>query len=45
MTAKVGYPTLRLVRVGIGDFPLADLAPGCWKELTQEDREAIFAKS
>ncbi|MCB1701361.1 MAG: pseudouridine synthase [Pseudomonadales bacterium] len=28
MTAAVGYPTLRLVRIGIGDWELEDLAPG-----------------
>lgn len=30
MTAAVGLPTLRLVRVAIGDWPLRDLAPGAW---------------
>ncbi len=34
MTAAVGFPTLRLVRVRIGDWQLADLAPGQWRELT-----------
>lgn len=33
MTAKVGYPTLRLVRWRIGDWCVADLAPGAWREL------------
>jgi 23S rRNA pseudouridine2457 synthase len=28
MTAKVGYPTLRLIRVAIGPWSLNDLAPG-----------------
>ena len=28
MTAAVGLPTLRLVRFAVGDFTLADLAPG-----------------
>ncbi len=28
MTAAVGYPTLRLIRVRIGDITLGDLAPG-----------------
>lgn len=28
MTARVGHPTLRLVRVAIGDWRLEDLAPG-----------------
>ncbi|HEY9103291.1 pseudouridine synthase [Chitinimonas sp.] len=31
MTAKIGLPTLRLVRVQIGDWTLADLPPGEWR--------------
>lgn len=31
MTAAVGYPTLRLVRLRIGSWELADLAPGAWR--------------
>lgn len=30
MTAAVGLPTLRLVRMAIGDWQLADLQPGQW---------------
>ncbi|MEA5125492.1 pseudouridine synthase [Xanthomonas floridensis] len=30
MTASVGLPTLRLVRVGIGDWTLGTLVPGQW---------------
>ena len=33
MTAAVGLPTLRLVRVRIGDWTLGDLQPGQWREL------------
>ncbi len=33
MTAKVGYPTLRLIRYAIGDWALNGLQPGEWKEL------------
>jgi 23S rRNA pseudouridine2457 synthase len=33
MTAKIGYPTLRLVRVAIGEWTLGELQPGEWKEL------------
>ncbi len=33
MTAKVGFPTLRLIRVAIGDWTLDTLQPGEWKEL------------
>ena len=32
MTAAVGHPTLRLVRVAIGPWQLAGLAPGSWRE-------------
>ena len=43
MTAAVGHPTLRLVRVRIGQFQPADLAPGQWRELTAQERAAVFA--
>jgi 23S rRNA pseudouridine2457 synthase len=33
MTAAVGLPTLRLVRVAIGSWHLGDLQPGQWREL------------
>jgi 23S rRNA pseudouridine2457 synthase len=33
MTAAVGLPTLRLVRVAIGDWRLDRLQPGQWREL------------
>ena len=42
MTAAVGHPTLRLVRVRIGDFSLGELAPGKWRELSSAERAAIF---
>ncbi|MDR7256013.1 23S rRNA pseudouridine2457 synthase [Sphingomonas sp. BE270] len=32
MTAAVGFPTLRLVRWGIGAWTLDGLAPGTWRE-------------
>ncbi|WP_299627410.1 rRNA large subunit pseudouridine synthase E [uncultured Tateyamaria sp.] len=32
MTAHVGLPTLRLIRVRIGDWSLDDLQPGMWRE-------------
>jgi pseudouridine synthase len=41
MTAAVGHPTLRLVRVAIGAVTLGDLAPGRWRELTAEERAAL----
>ena len=33
MTAHTGHPTLRLIRVQIGDFALDTLAPGEWREV------------
>jgi 23S rRNA pseudouridine2457 synthase len=41
MTAAVGHPTLRLVRVAIGAVTLGDLAPGRWRELTAAERAAL----
>lgn len=34
MTAHIGFPTLRLVRVAIGPYKLGDLASGHYKEIT-----------
>jgi 23S rRNA pseudouridine2457 synthase len=34
MTAAVGFPTLRLIRVSIGDFNINDLSPGEWRKIT-----------
>lgn len=31
MTAAIGYPTLRLVRIKIGNFSLENLQPGEWR--------------
>ncbi len=42
MTAAIGHPTLRLVRVRIGEFSLGDLAPGKWRELTGIEREQVL---
>lgn len=33
MTARVGYPTLRLIRTAIGDWTLDGLAPGAWRDV------------
>ena len=37
MTAAVGLPTLRLLRVAIGPLELGDLPPGEWRELRGEE--------
>jgi 23S rRNA pseudouridine2457 synthase len=54
MTAAIGHPTLRLVRVRIGALHLATLAdargrallthPGAWCALTPSDRARVWAK-
>jgi 23S rRNA pseudouridine2457 synthase len=37
MTAAVGLPTLRLIRVAIGKIQLERLAPGEWRDLTPHE--------
>jgi 23S rRNA pseudouridine2457 synthase len=39
MTAAIGHPTLRLIRVRIGTLELRDLPPGAWRELTPVERK------
>lgn len=34
MTAHVGYATLRLIRVAVGDWSLDGLSPGMWRHAT-----------
>lgn len=36
MTSKIGFPTLRLVRVRVGDYKLDDLKPGEFKEINYQ---------
>ncbi len=43
MTAAIGHPTLRLVRVRIGNFRLGDLPPGQWKILTADESKSVAA--
>lgn len=42
MTAAVGHPTLRLVRIAIGPIVLGDLQPGQWRDLTSREIAAIY---
>ena len=42
MTAAVGFPTLRLVRVGIGELRLEGLAPGNWRDLSEDERRRLM---
>ena len=44
MTAAVGHPTLRLIRVKIGAFALGNLPPGQWRALTESERRAAIAR-
>ncbi|MCB0211079.1 MAG: pseudouridine synthase, partial [Anaerolineae bacterium] len=37
MTAAIGHPTLRLVRMAIGPITLGDLQPGSWRDLTASE--------
>jgi len=41
MTAAVGYPTLRLVRIAIGPVRLGDLKPGEWRALSEDEIKAV----
>lgn len=34
MTAKIGYPTLRLIRWAVGNWTLEGLPPGEWRRMT-----------
>lgn len=43
MTAAIGHPTLRLMRVRIGAFQMPTLAPGSWQELDRRERELVLA--
>lgn len=42
MTAAIGHPTLRLMRVRIGGLELGDLASGQWRELNDLERKLVF---
>ena len=42
MTAQVGHPTLRLVRVAIGTIQLGNLPIGQWRELSMTEVKALW---
>ncbi len=44
MTAAVGHPTLRLVRIAIGPIQLGDLGPGEWRELSGTEIARLVAR-
>lgn len=41
MTAAIGHPTLRLLRVRIGNFWLGNLPAGTWKTLSPEEIKLV----
>jgi 23S rRNA pseudouridine2457 synthase len=45
MTAAIGHPTLRLIRVAIGGFRLDALSAGQWKILSEREREKVLQAS
>jgi 23S rRNA pseudouridine2457 synthase len=44
MTAAIGHPTVRLIRVRIGRFELRGLSPGGWKILTAAERSRLLGR-
>ncbi|HXR05028.1 MAG TPA: hypothetical protein VN836_10020, partial [Verrucomicrobiae bacterium] len=44
MTAAIGHPTLRLIRVRIGNFRLGDLPAGQWRILTTKESEFVLSQ-
>jgi 23S rRNA pseudouridine2457 synthase len=45
MTAAIGNPTLRLVRVSLGPLQLGALKPGEWRELSSGERAVLVRQS
>ena len=45
MTAAIGHPTLRLMRMQIGEFKLPNLAAGQWREVTAEERRQVLDRA
>lgn len=41
MTAAVGHPTIRLVRIAIGSIAAGDLEPGEWRDLTPAELRSL----
>jgi len=44
MTVAIGHPTLRLIRVRIGNFRLGDLPAGQWRALSAKECELVFSR-
>jgi 23S rRNA pseudouridine2457 synthase len=45
MTAAIGHPTLRLLRVRIGGFRIGALETGTWRILSASERDAVLASA
>ena len=46
MTAVIGYPTLRLIRISIGTINLNNLMPGEWRKITNlEIRKLMYMET
>jgi 23S rRNA pseudouridine2457 synthase len=45
MTAAIGHPTVRLIRVRIGKFELGALSAGEWKALNQVERKSVLGQA
>jgi len=43
MTAAIGHPTLRLIRVCIGNLHLGNLPAGQWRILTPQESKSVFS--
>jgi 23S rRNA pseudouridine2457 synthase len=43
MTAAIGHPTLRLIRVRIGNFELGTFKPGTWRKINHAEREQVLS--
>lgn len=44
MTAAIGLPTLRLVRVAVGPVTIEGLLPGQWRRLTERELDSIIGR-
>ena len=44
MTAAIQHPTLRLIRIRIGQFQLDPLMPGEWRVLNTAEKRMVFAQ-
>jgi len=45
MTASIGHPTLRLIRVRIGNYWLGNLQPGQWRILSAAERQSVLGRT